>query len=205
MKLNASNYMDQRMRRYLGNHRRDDLKAFIEGWLSSISHAVEVEKFTVGDPLDFGKKFELDITYRIPHFAQSTEDGIDFESPAWNLVVGNPYLFSASTSISSEEREYPLFIWFTQKLECDERIKLPRNLQMPGEAKTIDEPGEYASFSLERTYANGELVCKGAVLIKQRTIPAAEYANFRKVLKRVEEYSNERIIARNGTTIQLAK
>jgi hypothetical protein len=203
--LSATNYMDQRMRRYLGTHRRDDLKAFIEGWLSSISNKIEVEKYTIGDALDFDSQYELNITYRIPEFAQVSEGSLDFTSPAWNLVVGNNYLFSASTNVSSKERKYPLFIWFTQKIECDERIKLPRDLKPANESKTIDEPGEYASFSLENSYKNGQLTSKGVVLIKHRTIPPIEYTHFRKILKKVEEYSNERILVQNGKSIQLAR
>jgi hypothetical protein len=205
MKLSASNYMDQRMRRYLGTHRRDDLKAFIEGWLSSISQAVEVTEFSIGDPLDFASPYELEIAYRIPSFAIASEDGIDFTSPVWNLVVGNNYLFSASTQIGPKEREHPLFIWFTQKLVCDERIALPRNLTAAGDPKPIDDTGEFASFSLESTYRKGELATLGTVLIKHRTIPPGEYADFRKILKKVEEYSHQRIIAGDGEEVQLAK
>jgi hypothetical protein len=205
MQLTANNYMDQRLRRYLGTHRRDDLKAFIERWMSSVSRAVEVENITIGDPLDFDNQYELEFSYHIPHFAQVAEDCIDFISPAWNLVVGNNYLFSASRTVGSKEREYPLFIWFTQKLECDEKIKLPRDLKLAGGSKTIDEPGEYASFVLERTQKKGEMLSKGIVLIKQRSIPSGEYADFRKVLKKVEDHSNEKIIAQDGEGIQLAR
>lgn len=198
MKLSATNYMDQRMRRYLGTHRLDDLGAFIEGWLSSVSKAVNLEQYTVGDPLDFDNQYELEIEYSIPGFAASTDGGIDFTSPAWSIVIGNPYLFRASTSVGLEERSHPLFIWFTQQLEFDEKIKLPRGLKLSGDSKTIDEPGEYASFSAQRSFRKGILDNRGVVSIKHRTIPAAEYPEFRNVLNKVADYAKDRIVATNG-------
>ena len=35
--IEGTNYMDQRMRRWLGTHKRDDLRAYVEGWLAAIS------------------------------------------------------------------------------------------------------------------------------------------------------------------------
>jgi len=194
LKLSATNYMDQRMRRYLGTHRLDDLRAFLEGWLASISSAVQLERFTVGDPLDFNSPYELTISYRIPRFAYSDEGWLDFASPAWNFVVGNGYLFSASTLIGPEEREHPLFIWFTQKLVCDEEIRFPSDLKPASAPETIDESSEYASFSLESACKNGKLTSKGVVLIKHRTIPPGEYANFRTVLNKVKDHAGDRIV-----------
>jgi hypothetical protein len=203
--IDATNYMDQRMRRYLGTHRLDDLAVFIEGWLSSVSGAVELVRYDIGDPLDFDGKYELEIEYAVPHFAEAADGCIDFNSPAWALAVGNPYLFRASTVVGSKERTHPLFIWFTQSLVCDERIKLPRGLKPAGGAAKIDEPGEYASFAAERYFKSGALVNKGTVLIKNRLIPADEYTDFKKVLNRVADYSRERIIASDGKDVLAAK
>lgn len=205
MTISASNYMDQRMRRYLGTHRLDDLGAFIEGWLSSVSEAVELEKYTVGDPLDFDTQYELEIKYSIPHYAEVADGCIDFTSPAWSLAVGNSYLFRASTAVGGKERTLPLFIWYTQTLECDETIKLPRGLKLAGDSKTIDEAGDYASFYAERSCKNGVLESKGNVLIKHRTIPAGEYPDFRDVLNKVADYARERIIATDGKDVLAAR
>ncbi|MFH1754648.1 MAG: transglutaminase-like domain-containing protein, partial [Candidatus Latescibacterota bacterium] len=201
LKLSASNYMDQRLRRYLGTHRRDDLRAFIEGWLSAISPKVELAEFATGDALDFKKPYELSITYQIPGFALVAKGSIDFCSPAWAFVAGNNYLFTASQNVDLAEREYPLFIWFTQKLECTETIKIPRDLKLVDEAKTIDLQDKFASFSVMRAYKNGIMESKGVVMVKQRTIPAADYPGFRNVINRVADYSKERIVAKDGNSL----
>jgi len=44
-----------------GTHKRDDLRAYVEGWLASIAPNVEVTKLAIGDPLDFKKQFALDV------------------------------------------------------------------------------------------------------------------------------------------------
>ena len=195
MKISGTNYTDQRMRRYLGTHRKDDLKAFIEGWLSQVSKAVELEEYSIGDPLDFASEFSLEFTYRIPRYALVDDGKLDFLSPAWGLAVGNRYLFAASTYVKPEQREYPLFVWFTQTLECDETVRLPRGKRPFGDfSKDIDESGEYASFAARRSIKGRIIENRGKVLIKRRMIPPDRYTGFREILNGVRDYSMLRIV-----------
>jgi hypothetical protein len=194
MKIAATNYMDQRMRRLLGTHKRDDLRAYLEGWFAAISPYVEVTKFSIGDPLDFKKQFALDVEYRVPRYAIETAGGLDFASPAWKLGFGTPPLLVAASVISSEKRQYPLFIWYTQTLECDETIAIPGALKPRELAKEDAKTGDYAAYTMERSCGGRTLKNSGKVLVKKRVIPVDAYPDFRDVLKKAGDYATQRVV-----------
>jgi len=182
------------MRRWLGTHKRDDLRAYVEGWLAAISGDVEVTKFAIGDPLDFKEQFALDVTYRAPRYAVAAGGTLDFASPAWKLGFGRTPLLTAASVIDLEKRELPLFIWNTQAYECDETIALPAGMKARDLAKESSKTGEYAAYRMERSVAGGSVANKGVVLVKRRTIPAADYPEFRGILKEAGDYATRRVI-----------
>lgn len=192
--LEGTNYMDQRMRRWLGTHKRDDLRAYVEGWLAAISPDVEVTKLAIGDPLDFKKQFALDVTYRVPRYAVAAGGTLDFASPAWKLGFGRTPLLTAASVVDLEKRELPLFIWNTQAYECDETIALSAGMKARDLSKESSKTGEYAAYRMERTVAGGSVTNKGMVLVKRRTIPAGDYPEFRGILKEAGDYATRRVI-----------
>jgi len=194
LRIAATNYMDQRMRRLLGTRKRDDLRAYIEGWLAAISPSCELVRFTVGDPLDFKRQYALELEYRVPGYAAVSPGSIDFASPGWKLGFGAAPLLVAASAIDLENRELPLFLWYTQTLECDEAIRLPAGCAPRALTKSAEKPGEFASFEMKRSLERGTLLNSGRVLIKNRMIPAESYPGFRGNLKEALLYATERII-----------
>jgi hypothetical protein len=194
MRITATNYMDQRLRRMVGTHKKDDLVAYIESWLAAVSPQVELVKYTAGDPLDFVHEYAVDIQYRVPRYAVAAEGGVDFASPAWKLGFGAPGLLMVASLIGPEKRENPLFFMYTQSLECDESIRLPGGLEARELEKKSAGAGEYASYTMERALAGPVLENKGTVLVKHRMVPAASYAEFRSTLKAADDYGTARVI-----------
>ncbi len=195
MRIWATNYMDQRLRRYLGNHRIDHRRAYLEGWLSSISPRARLLNFSIGDREDFSSQFVVEFEYEIPRYALVSDNSVDFQLPAMALAYGNPVLLSASTSAGLEQRDYPLFIWFTQSLECDERITVPRHFQPEGDDCRISRGEEFASFEAEIDLGRQTVNNRARVLINNRLVPAEGYPGFKGVLDRVGEYAGRRVVA----------
>ncbi len=192
--LEGTNYMDQRMRRWLGTHKRDDLRAFVEGWLAAVSPNIEVTKIAIGDPLDFAKQFALDVEYRVPRYAVAEGGTLDFASPAWTLGFGRTPLITAASVVDLEKRAYPLFIWNTQTYECDETITIPAGMKPRGLETTSSKTGEYAAYEMTRACDGNALKNTGRVFVKRRTIPADAYPEFRKTVNDAREYGTERVV-----------
>jgi len=192
--VEGTNYMDQRMRRWLGTHKRDDLRAYVEGWLASISPDVDVTKLSIGAPLDFKKQFALDVEYRVPRFAVAAGGTLDFASPAWKLGFGKTPLLNAASVVDLETRALPLFIWNTQTYECDETIAIPAGLRLREPSKKSEKTGEYAAYAMERSSDGTALRNTGKVLVKRRTIPAEAYPEFRSTIAEARDYGTRRVI-----------
>jgi transglutaminase-like putative cysteine protease len=192
--LEGTNYMDQRMRRWLGTHKRDDLRSFVEGWLASISPDVEVKRLAIGDPLDFKKRFALDVEYRVPRYAVAGGGTLDFPSPAWRLGFGKTPLLNAASAVDLETRELPLFIWNTQTYRCDESISVPPGMKLRGREATSAKTGEYASYEMSRSLAGAALANTGSVYVRHRTIPAGAYPEFRSTIDEAKEFATERVV-----------
>lgn len=195
LRLEATNYMDQRLRRYLGTHKRDDLRAYVEAWLSSVAPNVEVVRFATGDPLDFEKQFACDVEYRAPRYAVAAGSTLDFASPGWKLgfTRGTP-LLPAWTAIDRAERELPLFIWHTETFACDEAIAIPPGMKARDLSKTSSGGNGYASYEMSRSSDGKRVVNTGKILIKRRTVPADAYPAFRAVVSEAGEYATRRIV-----------
>ncbi len=195
LRFAATRYMDQRMRRWLGTHKRDDLRAYVEGWLAAIAPNVEVTKLSIGDPLDFERQFALEVAYRVPRYAVADGATIDFASPAWKLGFSRQSpLLPAASVVDPAERKLPLFLWNTQTFRCDESIEIPPGMKPREVAGGSSKTGEYASYSMERSASGGKLVNRGDVLVRRRTIPADAYPDFRSVLKAAGEYATARVV-----------
>jgi hypothetical protein len=192
--LEGTNYMHQRMRRWLGTHKRDDLRAYVEEWLASIASNVEVTKLAIGDPLDFKKQFALDIEYRVPRYAVAAGGTLDFASPAWNLGFGRTPLLNAASVVDLEERAYPLFIWNTQTYECDEAIAIPGGMKLRDPERKSSKSGEYAAYTMARSCDGGTLKNTGRVLVRRRTIPADAYPEFRSIIRGAKDYGTQRVV-----------
>jgi hypothetical protein len=192
--LEGTNYMDQRMRRWLGTHKRDDLRAYVEGWLAAISPNVEVAKIAIGDPLDFKKQFALDVEYRVPRYAVVASGTLDFASPAWKLGFGKTPLLNAAAVVDLEKRAYPLFIWNTQTYECDEKITIPANVRPRNLEATSSRTGEYAAYEMARSCDGNALKNTGTILVKRRTIPADSYPEFRSIVIGARDYGTQRVV-----------
>jgi hypothetical protein len=192
--IEGTNYMDQRMRRWLGTHKRDDLRAYVEGWLAAISPNVEVLRLAIGDPLDFQKQFALDVEYRVPGYAVAAGATLDFASPAWKLGFGRAPLLNAASVVDLKTRKLPLFIWNTQTYECDERIAVPPGLKLRQPSAKSQKAGEYAAYTMERSSDGKALRNTGTVLVKRRTIPADAYPEFRSTISEARDYGTRRVI-----------
>jgi len=195
LRLTATNYMDQRLRRYFGTHRKDDMRSFLELCLSNISPWVEVKGFRVADPLDFENQFFVEVEYEVRDFAIAGENTLDFSSPGWSVAFGSRYLFPSSMYVETEKRDWPLFIWFTQTVACDETIILPGKFRASCSEQSKME-GDYISYETSRVAKGRVVKNRGKIFVKRRLIPQDAYGDFRSLMLDARSFVLDRIVAR---------
>jgi len=184
--LEGTNYMDQRMRRWLGTHKRDDLRAYVEGWLASIAPNVEVTKLAIGDPLDFKKQFALDVGYRVPRYAVAADGSLDRVSRVGGSVsVKTPLLPPLPSSISRSAHtrshlEYAKPSNVTRRSPY-RRVSSRASSRRSQRRRAIMQRTRWSALATARPFKN-----TGECSSKHRTIPADAYPEFRSTIKQRE-------------------
>ncbi len=123
----------------------------------------------------------IELEYCIPGYAASLDGGLEFRSPAWQLVLSNGSFFRAATSDWPEQRETDVFPYFNGQ-DVNESIKLPGKLKLEGdyEQKPIDEI--YAAFNADLQLDGGTLKFSGRAEVRRRQIPPDGYTGFREAM-----------------------
>ena len=146
-RLDGSGAVDGRLRRLVSGTPRDGLQRRGERLLAALGPRVRDVRVQHGDIHDFGRDMWIELEYRIDHFAASVADGLEFPSPALNLVLSDGSLFRAGSQSWAEERETDVMLYFTQLVDITEEIKVPGGLQLTYDAEPVAVDATYASFT----------------------------------------------------------
>jgi len=145
--LQGSGAVDSRLRRFVSGTRRKAIDQRGARLLSALSPRVEkVEvKHLVAE--DFNHDMWIEIQYEIPGFALLVSDGLEFSSPALQLVLSDGSLFRAGNTQWDEERQTDLLLYFTQMVDITEDIRIPGGLKLTSENEPVKVDETYAGFT----------------------------------------------------------
>ena len=186
--LAGSGAMDGRLRRMIVYTRKSDLGGMFASLLSAVGRDVEDVDFAYREPDDFSGDMWIEFGYTIPRFALSVSGGLEFNSPAAALILGNSSLFRASATDWKEERRTDVFLYYTQSIDAEEKIRLPRgyvSVDTPS-SDTVDET--YAFFRAESSSGGSTLSITQNAEIRRRQIPPEGYEGFRRAISEAKEW-----------------
>ncbi len=192
IRLRGRGAMDGRLRGLVGYSRIADVEADIEALLAPMGPGVRDVRFSHLRRDDFSQDMWIEISYRAPQFALPVDGGLEFRSPLVNIVMESASLFrSGATEWPAGERVNDVFLYFTQRIDGTERIRLPRGHVAADEdsAATVDET--YAYFAGRRMMEGRDLVVRLAAEVRRRQIPPAGYDGFRRALQAAREWGDE--------------
>ena len=198
-RLDGTGASDGRLRRLVSGTRRGELVQRCARLMSAVSDRVEILTVKHREAADFSGDMWLEFSYRIPGFAALLAGGLEFKSPAQNLVLGDGLLFRAGSVSWPEERETDVFLYYTQLVETDETIKLPGNwkladTEVPGE---VDET--YAAFSATLEQDGKKLKIGSRSEVRRRQIPPDGYPGFREAMTAARRWGDRIIrVAKEG-------
>lgn len=197
IRLDGGGASDSRLRRIVNGQRKKELTARCARMLSNVSPRVEAVRCSHRETDDFGGDMWLEITYRIPRFAAEIDGALEFGSPLMQLVLADGSLFGHARSRWSEERETDLLVWYTQRLDAAETIRVPKGweLKEPPEPESVDET--YAAFDGKVELDGRKLTFTQLSEVRRRQIPPDGYAGFHKAMTAAREFGE--------TTIRLTK
>jgi hypothetical protein len=191
LSLEGKGAVDGRLRGFVSGTRARDLEKACAGMLALVSDAVEIRGCEHGAPDDFDRDMWLRIQYRIPRYALPVGDGLEFPSPLLKLVKGH-YLFFRGASVTWEkERKTDILLYFTQRLDGTETVRLPGGYALPEPPKKEKADETYAMFDVRVAGGRGVMTVTTEGELRRRQIPPAGFPGFKKVMERAGEWSEQ--------------
>ena len=182
IRLEGGGASDSRLRRLVNGARRRELTEQVARLLGSISHRVENVAVTHRPVADFSGDMWLEITYRIPRFVTEAGGAWEFTSPLLRLVTASGNLFNAGSREWPAERTTDLLLWYTQLLDAEETVQLPRGWRLADEPGLEPVEATYAACSGEVRQDGRKLTVSGRAEVRRRQIPPDGYPGFKKAM-----------------------
>lgn len=188
VRFSGSGAMDSRLRG-LVNSRKKDMTLMFAGLLAPVSERVEIEGYDFPEIDDFSQDMWIELSYRIPKFSFDIDDGFEFRSPMMQVVLSNGRLFRAASAGYGAERKTDIFLYYTQLVDCIEKIKVPKGYKLvdPPASAIVDET--YASFSGTSSMKKRVVIINHRAEIRRRQIPPDGFAGFKKAIDEAREWS----------------
>ena len=182
IKLQGGGASDSRLRRIVNNARRQEVVEQVTRTLGAVSRRVENVTVNYRQADDFSGDMWLEITYRIPRFATEAAGAWEFTSPLLRLVTASGNFFNAGSRDWPAERTTDLLLWYTQLLDAEETIQLPRGWRLADEPKLEPVAATYAACRGEVRQDGRKLTVTGRAEVRRRQIPPDGYPGFKQAM-----------------------
>jgi transglutaminase-like putative cysteine protease len=190
--LNGSCALDSRLRNLVTMSRIEDVGGDIAELLSYVSDRVEAVSYDHIAPADFSRDAWVKISYTVPGFALPVDGGLEFESPMMAVTLGDRWLFRAGRDDWADERESDVFLYFTQLIDGEETIRLPKGYSLDGDAPASDEVDETYAYFKGSCEADGrDLTVTQHVEVRRRQIPPDGYEGFKRAIDEAYEWGGQ--------------
>ncbi len=197
-KLSGAGVMDSRLRGMVSMSRLTDIEDDIAYYFSELGEGIEIVKFDYRAVDDFSGNAWIDVEYVIPEYAFPIEDGLEFLSPMAVLTTENGWLCRSCVYDWGEERENDIFLWFTQLIEGEETIRLPRGYSIddPPSSEEIDET--FAYFKAEGEADGRKLTVTERFEARRRLIPSEGFDGFKAAVDEALDWAGKTYRAEKG-------
>ena len=185
LRLDGGGASDSRLRRIVNGSRKDELAGAVARMLAAVSPRVEGVEVAHRETDDFSGDMWITIAYRIPRFAAPVAGERRFASPLMTLAISDGNLFAGAGRAWEKERETDVLLWYTQLLDAEETIRLPRGWTLAGDVDLEPVDATYAAFRGGVEQDGRDLEVTSRAEVRRRQIPPDGYAGFREAMDAV--------------------
>jgi hypothetical protein len=187
--LTGGGASDARLRRFATGPRKREMAATVAHLLGAVNPRVENVTVTHRAVDDFSGDMWLKIEYRIPRFAAASDGAWEFTSPLLTLVHSNGTFYRAGSQAWPDERETDLMLMFTQLVDAQETVKLPKGWQLADDPKADAVDETYAMFTGAAAQKGRDFTVTAKAAVKRRQIPPDGYDGFLKAVNASRDWS----------------
>jgi hypothetical protein len=197
LRIDGRGACDSRLRRVVYHSQKRLLAQAVAGILSAMSDRVRVTSVKHRAVDDFTGDMWLTADYEVPGYAMPVDNALEFKPPIANAVKDYIYFFRAGATDWPEKRDTDVFLYYTQRLDLTESIRLPGGFSLTNEVKPESVDETYAAFDGEVGQRGRTLTLHARADVRRRQIPPSGYEGFRKAVTALDDYA--------GTVLRVAK
>lgn len=129
--IEGRGHADTRLRRTIGDRRRDSIEPQLRTWLDHLGQGAELTKWTSGKPDNWDRSMTLEVEFLVPGFALVGPRTCSWNPAALNLILAGygGVVRLANPPQLSDDRATPAMLWWAQEVVLDERIEVPRGFE----------------------------------------------------------------------------
>jgi hypothetical protein len=195
MTIGADGQSDAALRRLYRGRVRSEWPALDQAMLTSVDPRAVVLNVSRSDPDDLRKPFSMEITFRIPGYGRTLEDGSLLLIPlaARDSVGQAMHADELALSTKPVERRYPVRIGCSKLVTLSERMTLPRAAKVEGLPGPVKLDG---SGRLNATWkvSSGVLEVDETLALTKRIFSPEEWPSLRTALESFRKLSETPIL-----------
>jgi hypothetical protein len=199
LKVQGDGQADTRLRRTLGQGRRDGVEPGLRRWLAQLAPGAELTRWKSGDPQDWSRPLELELEFRAPGFARVGDRTCAWRPAALTLALAGHggVVRLARPPHLAEERETPAMLWWAQQLTIDETIEAPRGFtpRLAADAWQAGDADAFAACDLGASVDGREVRYAGTFRYDHRQVPVEAWPAFRAAVNTLREAGDARLVA----------
>jgi transglutaminase-like putative cysteine protease len=193
--LAADGQSDAALRRLYRGRVRSEWPALDQAMLTSVDPRAVPLKVSRSDPDDLRKPFAMEITFRIPSYARTLDDGSLLLIPlaARDPVGQAMHADELALSTKPAERRYPVRIGCSKLLRLSERMTLPQGAKVTGLPEPVKLDG---SGRLNATWkvSGGVLEVEEKLALTKRIFSPEEWPSLRAALESFRKLSETPVL-----------
>jgi hypothetical protein len=190
MRFEGKGAMDGRLRRLVVRTPRRRLGDRFAELLAPMCPGVEGVIVSHRSADDFSGDMWIEVRYRAPAFAVPIGEGLEFRSPAMTVLVHDGLLFRAGEATWEEdERKTDVFLYYTQHIDAEETIRLPRGFVATVVPASEEEDHTYAFFKGTGEAQDNRLTIRSRAEVRRRQIPPDGYTGFVAAMREARDWS----------------
>ena len=190
MVITGGAYSETNLRWTVVNSPADMVRGTFEQWLSAISPRAELTSYQTTDPVNVNLPFKITLAYRVPCYAMVYGNTMLLTPPAARNILSNRRLTDFIGAVAGKGRTYDIFLRAPREFTFEETTHLPKGYRLKEAPKAKSVEGPAADWSAALSARGDALVLKERLAVKEKIIPAAQYANLKDAVDAMKAYGD---------------
>jgi len=185
---------DTNMRRALAYLPRANYTAYFEKMAEAVAPGAELLDFAYSTLDDFARSQEYTMKFRIPDHHALGGGLMRFHLPLFRLGTGPQFCRHLEVG-DMPERKYPAMLWYTQRIEVDESLRLPRGYRLLDGVSPVRVERKPAGFEAGLETKGGTVRSTASIEFRVRQLEPGDFSPFRDVTQAIREYGSRTFLA----------